>query len=254
MRHNRPINVLIVDDDAEICYLMSKFLSSVEDIKVCGISSSGSDALNKIHSMEPDIVLLDIMMPRIDGIGVLMKLNNNPPTKMPRIIMTTAMAKEAVIKKAMDLGACYYVVKPCDFDSLLNSIYMVADSKEEDLLSSDIRDSKRERMIITKMMVDLGVPSHILGYKYISYGLYIMLTSDSFKGTIESLYLIIGEHYSNTSQCIESSIRNAISKTEKNKTDTYIELFGKPGSEGYKKPTNTSFINKISQYIELKYN
>lgn len=254
MRHDRPINVLIVDDDNEICYLMSRFLNSVDDVKVCGISNSGSDALKKIHTIKPDIALLDIMMPQIDGIGVLMKLKNDPPSKMPRIIMTTAMAKEAVTKKAMDLGACYYIVKPCDFDSLLNSIYMVADFNEDDLLSSDIKDGKKEKILITRIMIDLGVPSHVWGYKYIAYGLYTILTSDSYKGTIESLYLIIGDHYSNTAQCIESSIRNAITKTEKKKTDTYVELFGEPGKEGYKKPTNTSFINKVSQYIELKYN
>ena len=97
--NNSKLRVLIVDDDNEICYLMSRFLNSVDDVKVCGISNSGSDALKKIHTIKPDIVLLDIMMPQIDGIGVLMKLKNDPPSKMPRIIMTTAMAKEAVTKR-----------------------------------------------------------------------------------------------------------------------------------------------------------
>lgn len=248
MKRDKPIDVLIADDDSDICYLMGKFLNSVDDIHVCGTSNSGKDTLEKIYSINPDIVLLDIMMPSIDGIGVLTRLKETPPKKVPKIIMTTAMAKDAVTKKAMDLGACYYILKPCDFNSLLNSIYMVADAKMDDLISKN-NENKRERLIITKTLMDMGVPSHIDGYHYISYALMILLAS----GTFQNLYLHIGEHFSNTPQCVESSIRKAISKTEMKKTDAYVKLFGEPGSEGYKKPTNSSFMSNLLQYIELNY-
>ena len=112
------ITVLIADDNEDKCFVLDEFFKKNEDIDVCDIVYDGRSALESIYEKQPDIVLLDIMMPKLDGMGVLHELNSNPPQKMPKIIMISSLSQDFISNKALSSGACYYILKPFDLNSL----------------------------------------------------------------------------------------------------------------------------------------
>ena len=110
------ISVLIADDNKEFCSILNDYLLNQKDIVVTGIAKDGREALELIQQKQPDLVVLDIIMPHLDGLGVLEKLNGMDLDKMPRVIVLSAVGQDKITQQAITLGADYYVVKPFDMD------------------------------------------------------------------------------------------------------------------------------------------
>ena len=197
------ISVLVVDDNKEFRELLGEFISDIENISLVGTAADGVDALKLINDLTPDVVLLDIIMPQIDGLGVLERVNTLKIQKKPKFIMLSALGKDKVTQKALSLGASYYVVKPFDLNVLVNRIRDLAHetiSYSSSIMSSSIaiseaatgtygaaavipkraasiststqdgvtKYSKKEiELAVTKAMHDVGVPAHIKGYHYL---------------------------------------------------------------------------------------
>ena len=124
------ISVLIADDNKEFCSILNDYLLNQRDIIVTGIAKDGIEALDLIQEKEPDLVILDIIMPHLDGLGVLEKLNNMNLKKMPRVIILSAVGQDKITQKAIKLGADYYVVKPFDMDVFIKRIRDMFNSTE----------------------------------------------------------------------------------------------------------------------------
>src|SRR3712207_2237447 len=110
------ISVVIADDNKEFCNILNDYLLNQRDIVVVGIAKDGMEALELIEEKKPDLVVLDIIMPHLDGLGVLERLNNMNVNPMPRIIVLSAVGQDKITQRAITLGADYYVVKPFDMD------------------------------------------------------------------------------------------------------------------------------------------
>lgn len=110
------INVIIADDNKEFCNILSDYLLNQRDIMVTGIANDGVEALKLVEEKKPDLIILDIIMPHLDGLGVLEKLNSIDITPMPRVIVLSAVGQDKITQRAINLGADYYVVKPFDMD------------------------------------------------------------------------------------------------------------------------------------------
>ena len=114
------ISVVIADDNKEFCSILNDYLLNQKDIVVTGIAKDGREALTLIEEKQPDLVVLDIIMPHLDGLGVLERLNSMNLTKFPRIVVLSAVGQDKITQRAITLGADYYVVKPFDMDILLS--------------------------------------------------------------------------------------------------------------------------------------
>lgn len=118
----KSISVLIVDDNKEFRDVLSEFISDIDNISVVGSAKDGVEAIKMITEYNPDVVLLDIIMPQIDGIGVLENIRSVNMEKKPNFIMLSALGQDKITQKALSLGASYYVVKPFDLNVLVDRI------------------------------------------------------------------------------------------------------------------------------------
>ena len=120
------INVLIVDDNARTVAMLEEIVQGDEDMTVIGKAENGLDALEMIKEKEPDVVLLDLIMPKLDGLGVLEKIKKDKElTKVPAFIVISAIAQERVTENAFELGASYYILKPFEGSVVLSRIRQV---------------------------------------------------------------------------------------------------------------------------------
>ena len=128
------ISVVIADDNKEFCSILNDYLLNQKDIVVTGIAKDGREALTLIEEKQPDLVVLDIIMPHLDGLGVLERLNSMNLTKFPRIVVLSAVGQDKITQRAITLGADYYVVKPFDMDIFTKRI---RDMFNDSLLGND---------------------------------------------------------------------------------------------------------------------
>jgi Response regulator containing a CheY-like receiver domain and an HTH DNA-binding domain len=116
------IGVLIADNNIQLCAALSEFLNAQEDIEVVGCAYDGEEALEMLEKTEPDVLVLDITMPRLDGLGVLECMGDLPLRKRPRVIVLTALARDDIARRFAEMGADYYVLKPFDMQLLAERI------------------------------------------------------------------------------------------------------------------------------------
>lgn len=169
------IKVCVVDDNRELVGLLEEYISAQEDMEVIGVAHNGQDCLGMLESVDPDILILDIIMPHLDGLGVLEKLREVKRGAMPNVIMLPAFGQEDVTKKAVDLGASYFILKPFDMENLANHIRQVS-GKGQAVLKNHSQFSYRPQneskpknldASITSIIHEIGVPAHIKGYLYL---------------------------------------------------------------------------------------
>ncbi|WP_182199492.1 sporulation transcription factor Spo0A [Paraliobacillus salinarum] len=254
------IKVCLVDDNQELVELMEDYFSSQSDIEVIGRAYNGKDGLNLIQDKEPDIVVLDIIMPHIDGLAVLGKLKELNLSKKPNVIMLTAFGQEEVMKKAVNLGASYFILKPFDLDSLAEQIRQVYGlpaseptiTKERTVKEYDKFDLEAS---ITHIIHEIGVPAHIKGYMYLREAITMVYNDIELLGSITKvLYPDIAKKFNTTASRVERAIRHAIEVAwSRGNIDSISALFGYTINVSKAKPTNSEFIAMVADRLRLEH-
>lgn len=162
----RGIKILIADDNREFCELLKEFISQEDEFSLVGIANNGVEAVEIIDREKPDVVILDIIMPHLDGIGVLERLAANGVQPRPKIIMLTAFGQENVTQRAIELGADYYILKPFDFTVLATRIRQLAEGESVPQYTPPVRTRNLD-VAVTNIIHEMGVPAHIKGYQYL---------------------------------------------------------------------------------------
>ncbi len=244
----KPIKLLVVDDNRSLVNMVKEYFESVEEINVAYTAPDGGVAIEHIkeHNDEIDIILLDLVMPRVDGIEVLKYLNENNITK--KIIVLTSYNAQDMIRKVSELGASYYILKPFELASLKAKILSVYNNVNIEDESVDIFKNNLQ-IAITKVLHELGVPSHIKGYQYIREGITLVFENPEYIGSItKDLYPQIANTFGTTSSRVERAIRHAIDISwNRANWDYMIELFGYTVDIDGAKPTNSEFIVTIAR-------
>ena len=120
--NNNKIKIILADDNKDFCEILAEYLNKQNDMEVIGMANNGTEAYDMILEKSPDVVILDVIMPHLDGIGVLEKLNNVHMEKRPVFVMLSAVGQDKITEKALNLGAEYYIIKPFDMETLINRI------------------------------------------------------------------------------------------------------------------------------------
>lgn len=260
---NPKINLLIVDDNTEFCSLANTYLSESAEINVVGVSKDGKSALEFIKLNRPDIVLLDMIMPQLDGLGVLEALNTMDINPLPKIIMLSAVGHDKLTQKAISLGADYYVVKPFDFNVLIDRIKQMFQNEGHDnevkahIKPLEVNEIKSELSDLEAQITDLihkvGIPAHISGYKYIREAISIYIDQKGMIAITKELYPQIAEKYNTTSARVERAIRHAIEVAcQRGKIDTLNKIASIKMGVEKTKPTNSEFIASLADMLRLK--
>ena len=264
------ISVLIADDNQDFAYTLSNYINDQEDMEVIGIAKDGNEAVNLISTIKPEIVLLDVIMPHLDGLGVLEKLSKNANPDQPTIIMLSAVGQDKITQRAISLGAEYYVVKPFDIELLIKRIREIKFYKPEPQKDTFVtRDSKKMYIdvdpakvgsdqnleaLVTNLIHEVGVPAHIKEYQYLREAIMMVIKDiDVINQITKSLYPQIASKFNTTPSRVERAIRHAIEVAwGRGDQKTVEKIFGYTISASKGKPTNSEFIAMIADKLRLE--
>lgn len=263
------ISVIIADDNKEFCSILNDYLLNQKDIVVTGIAKDGREALTLIEEKKPDLVVLDIIMPHLDGLGVLERLNSMDLDKFPRIVVLSAVGQDKITQRAITLGADYYVVKPFDMDIFTKRIRdmfndtignnepvkkQVAMTATEMISTSNNRGPVDLETEITNIIHEIGVPAHIKGYMYLREAITMVVNDmELLSAVTKELYPSIAKKYNTTASRVERAIRHAIEVAwGRGQIEAINKLFGYTVHNDKGKPTNSEFIAIIADKLRLK--
>ena len=250
------IRVLLADDNKDFCDVLGNYLGKTDDIEVVAVAHDGIEAYNKIRDYRPDVVILDGIMPRLDGLGILEKLKNENIEKSPICIMLSAMTLEKITQRAIDLGADYYMAKPFDMEALVLRIRHL--KKEQGTTKTTERDQKLGTVNlearVTNILHEIGVPAHIRGYHYMREAIMMAVGDiDVLNYITKELYPSIAKRCNTTPSRVERAIRHAIEVAwSRGKVDAIDSLFGYTVNNHKGKPTNSEFIALIADRLRLE--
>ncbi len=250
------IKIGLAEDNLEFCHILKEFLESNQDLQVIGVANDGVQTLEMVRTTNMDLLLLDMIMPKLDGIAVLeriKKMNNKP-----KIIILSAFGREEMARKAVNLGADYFIVKPFDLQILAQRIREICGLKSEIYIKYPKQSINKEIEIeqeITEILQNLKIPPHYKGYAYLRRAiLHCVKEPILINEVTKKLYPKIAEEFNSTPNRVERSMRFAIETAwNKGEIEYLHQLMGYTIDEKKGKPTNVSFIAKISDRIRLDY-
>ena len=262
--------ILIADDNQEFSQTLANYIHEQEDMEVIGIAKDGEEAVDMIANIMPDVALLDVIMPHLDGIGVLEKMNMMKNNKKPICIMLSAVGQDKITQKAVNLGAEYYIVKPFDIELLIkrmrelknfvpgqnvnNFIGKEIKQRYVDIPLNGEKNQENLEALVTNIIHEVGVPAHIKGYQYLREAIIMVVNDiDVINQITKSLYPKIAYKFNTTPSRVERAIRHAIEVAwGRGDQQTVEKIFGYTISAAKGKPTNSEFIAMIADKLRLE--
>ncbi|NEU29586.1 sporulation transcription factor Spo0A [bacterium LRH843] len=259
----QKVNVCIADDNRELVHLLNEYISNQDDMQVIGTAHNGQEALSLIEEKQPDVLILDIIMPHLDGLAVLERIGQMDLSKKPNIIMLTAFGQEDVTKRAVELGAAYFVLKPFDMEVLISNIRDIGGQKRSFIQKTSSQAFNRQDnsrgfnldASITSIIHEIGVPAHIKGYMYLREAITMVYNDIELLGSITKvLYPDIAKNFNTTASRVERAIRHAIEVAwSRGNIDSISSLFGYTVSHSKAKPTNSEFIAMVADKLRIEH-
>ncbi len=254
------LRVIIADSNVQDRKSKAKAMED-SGINVLLATGDGSKALKAIQNEKPDVVILDMILPGIDGIGILEEINGMEDK--PVVIIETVLHLTNLVEEALCMGADYYMIKPVANSMLIKRMQQILRGKRihhfvgiQNEVSRDMNTYSGDiEMDVTNILLEIGIPAHIKGYQYIREGI-IMSYYDRTKlqYVTKSLYPCIAEQFKTTSGSVERTIRHAIEVAwRRGNLDTLERVFGNTISAGKGKPTNSEFMALLTDKLRLEY-
>lgn len=245
--------ILMVDDNASLIEMVKEYFKDNETIEICFEANDGGEGIDTLTNNQDkiDLVILDLVMPKKDGIYFLSEMKKRGINK--KVIVATSYNAAEVIREVSEYGVSYYVLKPFDLEDVKNRINDITNKKDVnqniDFYNSNLQVS------ITKMLHELGIPSHIKGYQYIREAVGIIFDNPEVIGGItKELYPELAGKYNTTVSRVERAIRHAIEVSwNRGNLDFMEELFGYSVDIDKAKPTNSEFVVTIADKLRLDF-
>lgn len=252
------IKVVIIEDNAMICQLLNELLKKYEDIEIVETCTNGEDGIKSIEKNNPDVVILDIIMPECDGFTVIKTEKAKHPNC--KFIVISSLNQDTFVTKALESGASYYIMKPFKDLDLIERIYDVCktqdnlnnktkmDSSDEDTVSKSLN------IKLSNILISVGIPANTRGYYYLRSAIIMVLQHPDYSRSItKSLYPIVAKEYNTTPSRVERSIRHAIEIAwNRGKIGNINGVFGVELFDKYDKPTNSELIALLADKLFLE--
>ncbi|MCI9246631.1 MAG: sporulation transcription factor Spo0A [Clostridia bacterium] len=266
---SEKITILVADDNNDFTATLSSYLEQEEEMEIIGVARDGNEAYDMVLELQPDIILLDMIMPHLDGLGVLEKISETDMEKRPLSIILSAVGQDKITQKAIALGAQYYIVKPFDINVLVKRMkelknyqpaqfknFITREIKNQyiDIAPERKKDQENLEALVTNVIHEVGVPAHIKGYQYLREAIMMVIRDTEVINQItKQLYPEIAGKYHTTPSRVERAIRHAIEVAwGRGQADTVENIFGYTVSANRGKPTNSEFIAMIADKLRLE--
>jgi len=258
------LSVLIADDNSSFCRILCDEINNTDDMHVVAFTGDGKTAVKLIYELEPDIVLLDIIMPRLDGIGVLEKLRDERPAKMPLVCVFTAIGNDIVVRNALELGADFYILKPFDIGVLINRIRQLYNEKNAavpdtvQVLNSAADNApygeNGTEKIVTDIIRSIGITPNLAGYNFLRKAVILAVNQpERLENVAKNIYPEIASEHGTNVRNIDRAIRCALLSaqkktinTKKTDQDPLIMINGK------KSPNSAHVIRYLAELTRQK--
>ena len=240
--------ILVVDDNKELIEMLKEYFSNNKELEIVDEAYDGEEGVNKILNNKYDLLVLDLIMPKKDGLYVLEKIKENNINI--NTVVLTSYNQEDTIRKISEYNVKYMILKPFDLKELERRLIDATSSNK----SKTIEFSNDEQIVITKLLHDLGMPSNIKGYHYIRDAVSYVYKDSSLIGAVtKELYPMIGKKYDASVTRVERAIRHAI-EVSWNRADWELmeEIFGHSVDIDRAKPTNSEFIVTLADKLKLE--
>jgi two-component system response regulator (stage 0 sporulation protein A) len=255
---SKLLKVAVVDDSDRILKALKDMIEQEPDMELAGFGYNGEDALRIVRENKPDVLLMDLIMPRLDALSVMDRIREDDNTPMPKIMIVTAISNEQITADLFRAGANYVVLKPFDAEMIRNRIRQIAN--EDQLPSKGSGDAVQRSSAfnleaeVTRLIHEVGVPAHIKGYQYLRDAIQMCVRDmDMLNSITKILYPEIAKNYNTTASRVERAIRHAIEVAwNRCNPESVEELFGYTINSCKGKPTNSEFIAMIADRIRLE--
>jgi two-component system response regulator (stage 0 sporulation protein A) len=276
------IRLAIADDSRDFCRIMKDYISTVPDIEIVGMATDGLVAVELVETKRPDVLLLDNVMPFLDGLGVLAKLSEMGLKENLKVIMISGSLSDDFVIHASKLGSDYIMSRRMSAEEIIKKIRMVVEKPDIDsVYPSSMQYMQRMQnqrvpmqsmamqqnsilpgrqfshdleKTVTSIIHEIGVPAHIKGYTYLREAIMLVLKdTDLINSITKQLYPTVAKKHNTSSSRVERAIRHAIEVAwDRGDTETLNKLFGFTIHQNKGKPTNSEFIAMISDKLRLE--
>ena len=246
------IKVFVVDDNESLIGMLKEYFKDHQKINIVGEAHDGMEAIKLLENTNYDVLLLDLIMPKKDGLYVLEELKKRAIEK-PTTIETSFSAEETILRVSK-YGPKHFILKPFELSDLENKILDAVNFVPNTDSKVNMYHNNLE-ITVTKLLHGLGVPSHIKGYQYIREGVLLMYNNPDIVGAItKELYPEIANKFDTTVSRVERAIRHAIEVSwNRGDIDLMEEVFGHSVDYDRAKPTNSEFIVTVSDKLRLEF-
>ncbi len=250
---NKVTTVMIADNAEDFCTSLSGALQRSGGFQLLGTANDGEQAIRMLAERRPDVLVLDLMLPKRDGISVLKAISTMD--RKPAVLATSAFLTEYVSSTAASLGVRYMMLKPCDMDTLVERLEEIRGGESLRRAPSVRPDKASIEAMVTGIIHEIGVPAHIKGYQYLREAIIIAVNDmDVINAITKVLYPQVAKTFQTTPSRVERAIRHAIEVAwDRGDLDTLQRFFGYTVSNTKGKPTNSEFIALIADTIRLEY-
>ena len=254
------IRILTADPNREFCRQLAELMAGEGDMEVVGMAADGAEALERAVELQPDLILLELVLPKLDGLEVLRRLRDKGLSC--HVIVLSGFVNGKVIAECCDCGADYFIPKPCDVQALIGRIRQLSfDLPRTPGVGVDFRQSAEPdyqdadlEAIVTDIIHEIGVPAHIKGYQYLREAIILTIKDmDMINAVTKVLYPEVAKRFGTTPSRVERAIRHAIEVAwDRGDVETLQKFFGYTVSGIKGKPTNSEFIAMIADNLSLK--
>ena len=273
----KKTRIVLADDNIDLANIICEYLSNQDDFEVVGTAVNGLEAIELITDYKPDIAILDIVMPHVDGLGVLEKINSLSFIEKPQFIMLSAIGNYKITQIALNLGAEYFMIKPFDLRELVDRIRQIqsltnqneirsdssnnlnrkhedaADNSTESHIKSIQYNQKNLKYAIGEILREIGVPTNLKGYHYLLEAIRMSVESATVLPVTKLIYPNVSKKYKTNAASVERAIRKAIEMSWSNgDQNTFQQYFVYPISNANDRPSNSEFITAIAEWIRIR--
>lgn len=247
------VKVLIAEDDPGMRETLVRELERRHGIQLVGAAKNGVEALGLIRQCLPQVLVCDMVMPRLDGFGVLEAVSCMHAAQRPRVIALTALSRDDFIMRALELGVADYMVKPANMDFLARRIMALAGTHPSARPAEQPAKQGSAEQNVAAMLLSMGVPTHLNGYRFLLHSTLMVLEHPDYLDSITHvLYPAVASHFNTTASCVERSIRHAIYTTwARGGASVFETVLNRRAFTADDRPTNCELISLLCEQARL---